>query len=620
MNYSDERELLVREFEQWYRTVPADVSPITEGLEARQPKGAFERKSALYKLAAERLDIKIFRHFPFFFECNAGQSTAAGAGEGLSGYMLGELKPDAGYSELRQRLKRLDLALLPENPYIMNLECGAARIISQGTDGLRRQIEKSAEKALARRRRDFCSAAQTALNAVDTLCGRFTELAAHMASLEIDPAIRRNLERMAAYTLSRPAETLYDAMQGMIFWKEALQALEGANYRSWGCLDDVLAPYYAADIEAGRIAPAEAAELVRYFLKYHRLRAAQARFDVTLGRHPSPMTEVIMGALDADIIKHNSICLYVGADDPPAYRAKAMELMQRGITLLRRDLLKGRVEMVAGQAQRVGEETRLADVVINMPAVLMGTLLPETVERWQGLSIDCYDGGFFAAEDIYQHFMDNLAALEQDIVSRLLRLLSQKAQQNPMILQSVSMPDCIARARDITECGALCTSIVIGFDGLGVFLRSLATVKQLCYDTRRVPLCKLIAALKANYEGDEALYRLVSAPKPELEDALLEKFLYNIEELFMSMSERPEISVRPSLLQMPCMGAGLMATPDGRFCGEGLESDMLQTRSDGLGGGVSCQWAPTDAAQAVAQYEKFLSSGTGMLMLYVAED
>ena len=143
MSYSSEQELLAREFEQWYRTVPADISPITEELGAQQARGAFEKKSALYRAAARGLDIKVFRHFPFFFECNAGQSRAQRAGEGLSGAMT--ILPDAGYAELRRRLERLDVALLPENPYVMNLECGAARVVSQGTDELRRQVHKAAE-------------------------------------------------------------------------------------------------------------------------------------------------------------------------------------------------------------------------------------------------------------------------------------------------------------------------------------------------------------------------------------------------------------------------------------------------------------------------------------------
>ena len=41
MSYSDEHELLAREFEQWYRTVPADVTAIVRELDALKPKSAF---------------------------------------------------------------------------------------------------------------------------------------------------------------------------------------------------------------------------------------------------------------------------------------------------------------------------------------------------------------------------------------------------------------------------------------------------------------------------------------------------------------------------------------------------------------------------------------------------
>ncbi len=615
MSYSSEQELLAREFEQWYRTVPSNIDTITAEINSQPGKSAFEKKSALYRIAAQRLDIKIFRHFPFFFELNAGQSRAQNASEGLSGRLM--QKPDAKYTELRDRLKRLDIALLPENPYIMNLECGAIHVISQGTDELRRQIHVSAEHAQARRRRDFCTNALEALDAVDTLCARFSELAEHMASVEIDPRIKQNLSRMAGYSMKQPAQSFYDALQGTIFWRELVQSLEGANYTSWGCIDDDLLPYYEASISDGSMTREDAANLIRCFMQYHTLRCHDTRFSFTLGAKPNALTMLMLEVLSDDILRANDIYLYTGDDDPEDYRAAVVALMKRGVSVLNRGELKGVIEMVGSQAQRRGRETRLCDITISLPAVLMGTLLPDIVERWQGLSIDCYDGDFFAAEDVYSCFMDNLAALDQDIVSMLMRMMEHKLQQSPLILQSISMPDCIARCRDITECGALDTSIVVGFDGLGAFLRSLSAIKELCYDTRRVPLVKIISALKVNCEGDEALYRLMSAPKKELENRLLEKFLHNVDELFMAVSDRPEISVRPSLMQKSCMGSALMATPDGRFAGEGLESDMLPDIHNRMGGGVACQWAPEDDDAAIQQLDAFLKSGAGLLMLYV---
>ena len=135
-------------------------------------------------MAAQRLDIKVFRHFPFFFELSAGQSRAQRAVEGLSG--LNIPKPTSEYDELEKPARSgSDLALPPENPYVMNLECGAAHVIGKGTDELRHQIHVSAEHAQARRRRDFCVTALEALDAADALCARFSELAAHMASVRV---------------------------------------------------------------------------------------------------------------------------------------------------------------------------------------------------------------------------------------------------------------------------------------------------------------------------------------------------------------------------------------------------------------------------------------------------
>ena len=204
----------------------------------------------------------------------------------------------------------------------------------------------------------------------------------------------------------------------------------------------------------------EAKYLLRCFMTYHRLRWNKARFSFTLGTKPTALTMLMLSIIDDDMLQSDDIYLYTGEDDPEDYRAEVLRLMQRGATLISRDRFQGTVEMVGSQAQRSGIETRLCDVIISLPAVLMGTLLPQNVERWQGLNIDCYDGDFFAAEDIYNGFMDNLAALEQDIVSMLMRMLEHGPQSNPLLLQSVSMPDCISRARDVTECGCVMTRAV----------------------------------------------------------------------------------------------------------------------------------------------------------------
>ena len=70
------------------------------------------------------------------------------------------------------------------------------------------------------------------------------------------------------------------------------------------------------------------------------------------------------------------------------------------------------------------------------------------------------------------------------------------------------------------------------------------------------------------------------------------------------------VLITPYLLQ-------LMATPDGRFAGEGLESDMLPQARNQMGGGVACQWAPENDEAAKAQLREFINSGAGLLMLYI---
>ena len=600
-----DNELLVRELEQWYRTMPSDISYIVNEWNEAQHRGALARVSGLYALAADRLDIKVFRHFPLFFELNAGKSRAQRPSEGLAAALLPNCEPDEEYAALDETLRKSDLAQLPQRLDIPSLPDGGENVLRLGTDGLRAALNESAGRAQAQRRRDFCAQALQALDAAERLAARFSETAGHMAAVEVDPKVRASLQRMAGFDIKTPARDAYSALQALLFWHELCASLCCARIPAWGCLDAAL-----ADID---LAGDDAAVLLKCFLTYHGLRCRDDRRSLTLGWSVNPATYAILDALDDEALEYNDVYLYVGEDDPEEYRRRALALMKRGATLINRALCDEPRVVSDGLLQPAADiAARVA--FMDLPAVLIGTEWPTTVDNWKCLHIDAYCGGFFSADDLFSATLDNICALSGEINGAVRRALKKQPAPAPALMISAARLDCIERARDITETTQTAGCAALGFDGAGAFVRAFSTLKRLVYDQCRVPSERLLKALENDFEDDGPLQRICSELSPDVDQAVVERLQINLRAMFSSGDTA--LVMKPNLGALPRMGARLIATPDGRRRGEGLESDLLPERTDCGPGTVCCQWAPANEVSAQSQLSAFCRSGALVLLLY----
>ena len=106
------------------------------------------------------------------------------------------------------------------------------------------------------------------LEAAIAFAGRYAALAERMAAEEADPTRRAELRRIAAVCRrvpAHPARTLHEALQAYWFLHLLIQVESDGHSISPGRFDQTVYPYFAADLEAGRLARAEALELVECF-------------------------------------------------------------------------------------------------------------------------------------------------------------------------------------------------------------------------------------------------------------------------------------------------------------------------------------------------------------------
>jgi formate C-acetyltransferase len=150
--------------------------------------------------------------------------------------------------------------------------------------------------------------------------------------------------------------------------------------------------------------------------------------------------------------------------------------------------------------------------------------------------------------------------------------------------------------------GALDASCIDGLGGFATCIDSLAAIKHLIYDTKKLTWDQLLEALEKNWEGKEAIRQMcLNAPKYgngiEWVDAIGNRIQRTVME-YAHRHPRPHgqsanMRIIPITFHNPC-GRVTMATPNGRPAGEFL--------SDGIVPSHGCDTkGPTVTLQSIAR-------------------
>ena len=148
--------------------------------------------------------------------------------------------------------------------FIVNFD----RILKLGTLGLKAEAEAKAQEH-PENNQDFYRGVIISLQALEDWAERYAAHLWGLAAQEADAARQAELEKMAkicARVPKYPARTFHEALQSMMFLQLALCIEAYENAVSFGRLDQILYPYFKADLEAGRITYDEAKELLCLFV------------------------------------------------------------------------------------------------------------------------------------------------------------------------------------------------------------------------------------------------------------------------------------------------------------------------------------------------------------------
>lgn len=437
-------------------------------------------------------------------------------------------------------------------------------ILKEGFCGIRKTAERKL-KELDRssigefHKRKLWEAVIISCDAMRCLAQRYAEKARELAGREANNERRRELLRTAEiceWVPWNPPRTFWEALQAIQLTQLALYTEENCSSICPGRMDQYLYPFYARDIEEGKLTKEKAQELIEcmwikmaeiifavdassanYFAgyqPYHCLTVGgltrdkrdatnelsfmmvQASADIRLHApslnvriHPQTPDDFLMEVCNLVSLGTGQPAIYF---DPTAIRI----LLRLGVEL--EDAydwcIAGCVEVnVPGKMSRWGEGNRYSYATAVEWALYDG--VSHVLQRRMGLSTGD-PRNFNTYEDFREAVKKQLAYLIYHAV--IDTQMVEKAHQTrlPKPLLSCCVEDCVERGVEIMRGGAR-YNLGPGLETTGIadLADSMAAVKKVVYDENRLTMDALLTALEKNFEGYEHIRQMLinQAPK-----------------------------------------------------------------------------------------------------------
>jgi formate C-acetyltransferase len=501
-----------------------------------------------------------------------------------------------------------------------------------------------------------------ACDAVIRFAERHAERAEALADAEPDPARRDELLRIASvcrWVPARAPRDFHEALQSYWFCHLAvITELNGWDSFNPGHLDHHLRPFYERGLADGTLTREHAKELLGCFFVKFNNHPAPPKVGVTAAESGTytDFANINLGGLLADgtdgsnevshlllevieelhllqpssnlqlsrktpdaLLEHALKVVRKGFGFPSLFNADAVveEQLRQGKTLedARAGGCSGCVEVGA-----FGKEAYILTGYFNLPKVLE-LALHDGVDPGTGRRLgpstgrpEClprFDDVFAAFETQMRHLLDVKIAGNQVIERMYARLM-------PAPFLSVLVDDCIRNGRDYNAGGARYNNTYVQGVGIGTLTDSLAAIRAIVFEQRRLGLADLVSALDADFAGHEELrLRLVyRMPKYGNDDDRADDLMRRaFEAFFAAVDGRPSArGGRYRILMLPTtchvyFGSVTGATPDGRRAGRPVSEGISPVQGADRRG-------PTAVACSAAKMDHVRTGGTLLNMKF----
>ncbi len=593
---------------------------------------AVQLKAAQYEIIAAGFQPVLFRQSPFYSEMGVKVAEYDGVpGLGAGGWLFlrnAHLFRDANPAEHDQYTEAdrqgIHLAYGPYADY--DHHCFPySRVLQYGLGGIYEQAEAALTQCRSREETEFVESALRGLLAVKRIAGRFAT-AAEVALRELDAGPTRRFTEMIARVARdvpwRPPETFYEALCTLWFLHEVCASIEGIGMSVVGHLDRMLGEFYRRDVAAGRLTPDEGYDLLCRYMVYPDCKFDSSKPVSECFNYQEQGEVAVLGGCDADgrevcnevtfmVLRahHELKMLY-----PKLHCRFRRDASQAYLDAINRDFLSGRNViallndecMIAAQV-RAGKQledarryvaggcweimlegtehsagancyvnlTRLMDMSVHGRPELAGT----------GVVCEPFDGASdFAA--VYRTALGNVTRALRQMCTIMGRNGSVWPQVSPAPFFSACLADCLEKRRDYTAGGGRYNPHGVPLGGFANFVDSLLAIRGICFERQRVSLAELLAAVRANWEGHEALRaEVLTLPHfgdhTPASDGLARQVLDDIHDCLGDLTNERGGPFQLGLYiyrEVIHWGRITGATPDGRRAGDVLTQGLTPSR------------------------------------------
>lgn len=419
-------------------------------------------------------------------------------------------------------------------------------------------------------KKHYWEAVVMVFEAIVTFANRYADLAEKMAAEEKNPRRQKELLQIAEHCRrvpEYPARTFREGVQSFWFAWLLENPCPTAGIGRW---DQYMYPLYRQDLEAGRITPDEALELIENIrmkdMRMHRESGKLTRrstsglakwHNMTLGGVKSDgtdatneLTYLCLKAAEETVTPHNTVTLRVHEGTPPELLLAALKVVQTGIGMpafvgdknyIRYfmenncSLEDARDYCMAGCVDGViPAKTRTEVVTFFVIPQVMDITLHNGFCRFNKMMVGIETG------DVTK--MDTFEEFEAAFYKQLKYLLTMAQERNnvemisvrklfPDIFRSVLIKDGISSgtehlARNMQPFDAGSMMCTVGGVNAG---DSLAAIKKLVYMDKKYTMAQLLEALDADWNGFEDMQKdFLDAPKFGNNDDFPDQFVKEI--------------------------------------------------------------------------------------------
>lgn len=470
----------------------------------------------------------------------------------------------------------------------------------------------------------FYKAVLIVIEAVKNFAHRYAVLAREKAETADD---RRKLElleiaRICDKVPYEPAETFREAVQATWFIQLILQIESNGHSLSYGRFDQYIYPYYKRDLEKGMITPGQAVEvLTNLWIKTltinkvrswtHTLSSAGSPMyqNVTVGGQTpdkkdavNEMSFLVLRSVAQTRLPQPNLTVRYFKGMSKEFMDEAIEVMKLGTgmpafnsdeVIIPSFIEKGVKEEDAYNYSAIGcVETAVPGKwgyrctgmsYLNFPRVLLITM-NNGIDPTSGKQ---FTEGYGKFSD-FKTYEELEAAIEKTmreltrmsvIVENAIDLAIER--ECPDILCSALTQDCIGRGKTLKEGGAVYDFISGLQVGIANMADSLAAIKKLVYEEKKITQEQLMDALKDDFTSPEnqKIQRMLlnDAPKYGNDDDYVDQLVVEVYNAYIDEMKKypntrygrgPVGGIRyagtSSISANVGQGMGTMATPDGR--------------------------------------------------------